>query len=90
MDRAHKTVLWIEKFRCQNSNLDLPTIKNGFYSFRILKIRFISKSGSFYISETAESYRSLCYAGLVHSCPRSDVMGINVFTCSLIREGFES
>ena len=33
MDRAHKTVLWIEKFRCQNSNLNLPTIKNGFYRF---------------------------------------------------------
>ena len=33
MDRAHKTVLWIEKFRCQNSNLNLPTIKNGFCRF---------------------------------------------------------
>ena len=33
MDTAHKTVLWIEKFRCQNSNLNLPTIKNGFYRF---------------------------------------------------------
>ena len=33
MDRAHKTVLWIEKFRCQNSNLNIPTTKNGFYRF---------------------------------------------------------
>ena len=33
MDRAHKTVLWIEEFRCENSNLNLPTIKDGFYRF---------------------------------------------------------
>ena len=43
MDRAHKTVLWIEKFRCQNSNLNLPTIKTVFTVFRIHKIGYVSK-----------------------------------------------
>ena len=30
-------MLWIEKFRCQNSNLNLPTIKNGFCGYSYLK-----------------------------------------------------
>ena len=30
---ACRGVLWIEKFRCQNPNLNLPTIKNGFCGF---------------------------------------------------------
>ena len=38
--RSLKIMLWIEKFRCQNSNLNLPTIKNGFYSFSYLKDSF--------------------------------------------------
>ena len=32
-ERPSKTELQIEKFRCRNSNLNLVTIKNGFYRF---------------------------------------------------------
>ena len=35
--RPPKIGIWIEKFRCQNSNLNLPTIKNGFYGYSYLK-----------------------------------------------------
>ena len=36
-ERSSKIGIWIEKFRCQNSNLNLPTIKNGFYGYSYLK-----------------------------------------------------
>ena len=36
-ERSPKIGIWIEKFRCQNSNLNLVTIKNGFYGYSYLK-----------------------------------------------------
>ena len=36
-ERSSKIGIWIEKFRCQNSNFNLPTIKNGFYGYSYLK-----------------------------------------------------
>ena len=36
-ERPSKIGIWIEKFRCQNSNLNLPTIKNGFCGYSYLK-----------------------------------------------------
>ena len=36
-EKPSKIGIWIEKFRCQNSNLNLPTIKNGFYGYSYLK-----------------------------------------------------
>ena len=36
-ERPSKIGIWIEKFGCQNSNLNLPTIKNGFNGYSYLK-----------------------------------------------------
>ena len=36
-ERPSKIGIWIEKLRCQNSNLNPPTIKNGFYGYSYLK-----------------------------------------------------
>ena len=36
-ERSSKIWNWIQKFRCQNSNLNLPTIKNGFCGYSYLK-----------------------------------------------------
>ena len=64
-ERSSKIGIWIEKFRCQNSNLNLPTIKNGFTVIRILNIRYISWNGSAHSFGIVGSYRSRRYAWIV-------------------------
>ena len=63
--RPPKIGIWIEKFRCQNSNLNLPTIKKVFTVIRILKICCVSSNGSAHSFGIVGSYRSRRYAWIV-------------------------
>ena len=64
-ERSSKIGIWIEKFRCQNSNLNLPTIKTVFTVIRILKIRYVLHNGFEHSFGIVGSCRSRTYAWIV-------------------------
>ena len=65
-ERSPKIGIWIEKFRCQNSNLNLPTIKKTVFTvIRILKIRYLSWNGFEHSFGILGSCRSRRYAWVV-------------------------
>ena len=63
--RSLKTEPDRQKNWCENSNLNLPTIKTVFTVIRILKIRYVSWNGSAHSFGIVGSYRSSGYAWIV-------------------------
>ena len=88
-DRAPQTVLWIEKFKIQNSNLTVITVKIGKTRFWMLKPLTVAKFKFEQWFWTVWSWRSRRYAQIVLQRNTHGERAANVLSCSHFQFDFQ-
>ena len=88
-DRAPQTVLWIEKFKIQNSNQNVITVKTVKTRFWMLKPLTVAKFKFEQWFWTAWSWRSRRYAQIVPQRNTHGERTANVISCSHFQFDFQ-